>query len=104
MRNILLKKLEIEHNPIDNEAILEKLKSHEKLLKENNNEVILEKLKSHDEKLDKLEELEKLKELEKLLKEICFFFKLNFSPFRTGSGDRIGAAGNDFISTEPITL
>ncbi|UZO06890.1 uncharacterized protein OCT59_027195 [Rhizophagus irregularis] len=71
MRNILLKKLEIEHNPIDNEAILEKLKSHEKLLKENNNEVILEKLKSHDEKLDKLEELEKLKELEKLLKEIC---------------------------------
>ncbi|PKY30789.1 hypothetical protein RhiirB3_448055, partial [Rhizophagus irregularis] len=71
MRNILLKKLEIEYNPIDNEAILEKLKSHEKLLKENNNEVILEKLKSHDEKLDKLEELEKLKELEKLLKEIC---------------------------------
>ncbi|PKC58609.1 hypothetical protein RhiirA1_427593, partial [Rhizophagus irregularis] len=69
MRNILLKKLEIEYNPIDNEAILEKLKSHEKLLKENNNEVILEKLKSHDEKLDKLEELEKLKELEKLLKK-----------------------------------
>ncbi|PKC64398.1 hypothetical protein RhiirA1_462485, partial [Rhizophagus irregularis] len=52
MRNILLKKLEIEHNPIDNE-------------------VILEKLKSYDEKLEKLEELEKLKELEKLLKEIC---------------------------------
>ncbi|UZO06778.1 uncharacterized protein OCT59_027087 [Rhizophagus irregularis] len=52
MVNILLKKLEIEHNPIDNEAILEKLKSY-------------------DEKLEKLEELEKLKELEKLLKEIC---------------------------------
>ncbi|CAB5392181.1 unnamed protein product [Rhizophagus irregularis] len=57
MRNNLLKELKIEHNPIDNEAIMKKLKSHDEKL---------EKL----EKLDKLEELEKLKELEKLLKEI----------------------------------
>jgi hypothetical protein len=42
MREDLLKKLQIKHNPIDNE-------------------VLLEKLKSNDEKLDKLE---------KLLKEI----------------------------------
>jgi hypothetical protein len=51
MRNILLKKLKIKYNPIDNEAILEKLKSY-------------------DEKFDKLEKLNKLEELEKLLKEI----------------------------------
>ncbi|POG72235.1 hypothetical protein GLOIN_2v1597901 [Rhizophagus irregularis DAOM 181602=DAOM 197198] len=56
MRNNLLKELKINYDPINNEAIMEKLKSHEKLLKENNNE----KLKSYDEKLDKLEELEKL--------------------------------------------
>ncbi|UZO06920.1 uncharacterized protein OCT59_027225 [Rhizophagus irregularis] len=60
MRKNLLDKLKIKYDPIDNKAILEKLKI--------DNEVILEKLKSHDVKLDKLEELEKLKEL---LKEIC---------------------------------
>ncbi|POG69468.1 hypothetical protein GLOIN_2v1626983 [Rhizophagus irregularis DAOM 181602=DAOM 197198] len=41
MRKNLFKVLQIEHNPVDNE-------------------VVLEKLKSHDEKLDKLEELERL--------------------------------------------
>ncbi|POG70646.1 hypothetical protein GLOIN_2v1614462, partial [Rhizophagus irregularis DAOM 181602=DAOM 197198] len=39
MRNDLLKVLKIKHNPIDNEAIMEKLKSH-------------------DEKLEKLEKLD----------------------------------------------
>ncbi|PKY29885.1 hypothetical protein RhiirB3_446701 [Rhizophagus irregularis] len=69
MRKILFKALQVEHNPVDNEVILKELKSHEKLLKENNNEVILEKLKSHDEKLDKLEKLEnKLENLDKLEK------------------------------------
>ncbi|CAB5377303.1 uncharacterized protein OCT59_011753 [Rhizophagus irregularis] len=83
MRNNLLKELKINYDPINNEAIMEKLKSHEKLLKENNNEVILEQLKSHEKLLKennnevilkKLksydEKLDKLEELEKLLKEI----------------------------------
>ncbi|GET64458.1 hypothetical protein GLOIN_2v1597901 [Rhizophagus irregularis DAOM 181602=DAOM 197198] len=39
MRNNLLKELKINYDPINNEAIMEKLKSHEKLLKENNNEI-----------------------------------------------------------------
>ncbi|CAB5356857.1 unnamed protein product [Rhizophagus irregularis] len=60
MRKNLLDNLKIKYDPIDNKAILEKLKI--------DNEIILKKLKSYDEKLDKLEELEKLKEL---LKEIC---------------------------------
>ncbi|PKB99618.1 hypothetical protein RhiirA5_429420, partial [Rhizophagus irregularis] len=82
MRNNLLKELKINYDPINNEAIMEKLKSHEELLKDNNNEVILEQLKSHEKLLkennevifEKLksydEKLGKLEELEKLLKEI----------------------------------
>ncbi|RGB39396.1 hypothetical protein C1646_754547 [Rhizophagus diaphanus] len=66
MQKILLDKLKIEHDPIDNKVILEKLKIDNEKLKIDN-EVILEKLKSYDEKLDKLDKLE---ELEKLLKEI----------------------------------
>ncbi|RGB27964.1 hypothetical protein C1646_717312 [Rhizophagus diaphanus] len=82
MQKKLLKELQIKYNSIDNEIILEKLKSYdekliklekleklEKLLEDNpiDNKVILEKLKSYDEKLVKLEKLEKL---EKLLEEI----------------------------------
>jgi hypothetical protein len=54
MQDNLFKVLRIEHNPVDNE-------------------VILEKLKSNDEKLDKLDKLEslegRLEKLEKLLEE-----------------------------------
>uniref|UniRef100_U9UNY2 Uncharacterized protein n=1 Tax=Rhizophagus irregularis (strain DAOM 181602 / DAOM 197198 / MUCL 43194) TaxID=747089 RepID=U9UNY2_RHIID len=65
MRKNLLKELQIKHNPIDNEVILEKLKS---------NDEILEKLKSNDEKLEKLksndEILEKLKSNDELLEKL----------------------------------
>jgi hypothetical protein len=85
MREDLLKKLQIEHNPIDNEAILEKLKSNDEKLEKLDKLEKLEKLdnlekleKSYCEKLDKLEKLEKsscekldkLEKLEKLLEEI----------------------------------
>ncbi|GET53641.1 hypothetical protein GLOIN_2v1709493 [Rhizophagus irregularis DAOM 181602=DAOM 197198] len=79
MRENLLKELQIKHNPIDNEVILEKLKSNdEKLEKLKSNDEILEKLKSNDEILkklksndEKLENLEKkLEKLGKLLEEI----------------------------------
>ncbi|PKY39676.1 hypothetical protein RhiirA4_452899 [Rhizophagus irregularis] len=61
MRENLFKVLSIEHNPIDNEVILEKLSELEKLEKSYH-----EKL----EKFDKLEKLDKLDKLEKLLEEI----------------------------------
>ncbi|CAB5374690.1 unnamed protein product [Rhizophagus irregularis] len=65
MRENLLKELQIKHNPINNEVILEKLKS---------NDEILEKLKSNDEKLEKLksndEILEKLKSNDELLEKL----------------------------------
>ncbi|CAB4398764.1 unnamed protein product [Rhizophagus irregularis] len=69
MRENLLKELQIKHNPIDNEVILEKLKSNdEKLEKLKSNDEILKKLKSNDEKLENLEK--KLEKLGKLLEEI----------------------------------
>ncbi|EXX68307.1 hypothetical protein RhiirA1_429054, partial [Rhizophagus irregularis] len=66
MRKKLLEVLQIKHNPIDNEVILEKLKSNEEKLKSNE-----ERLKSNDEKLNKLEKLEKLDKLEKLGESYC---------------------------------
>ncbi|CAB5380994.1 unnamed protein product [Rhizophagus irregularis] len=80
MRKKLLEVLQIKHNPIDNEVILEKLKSNEEKLKSNeeklkSNEEKLksndERLKSNDEKLNKLEKLEKLDKLEKLGESYC---------------------------------
>ncbi|PKC53921.1 hypothetical protein RhiirA1_430016, partial [Rhizophagus irregularis] len=66
MWKILFKVLQIEHNPDDNEAILEKLKSYdEKLYK-------LDKLEKLDEKLKKLDKLEeKSDKLEILEKSHC---------------------------------
>ncbi|POG75859.1 hypothetical protein GLOIN_2v1561207 [Rhizophagus irregularis DAOM 181602=DAOM 197198] len=72
MREKLLKELQINHNPIDNEVILKKL---EELDDKKLDNLPLEKLeKSYYEKLDKLEKSEKLgklEKLEKLLKEMC---------------------------------
>ncbi|RGB44239.1 hypothetical protein C1646_748964 [Rhizophagus diaphanus] len=76
MRENLFKVLGINHNPIGNELILEKLKSNDEILEKlkyneeklKSNDEILEKLKSNNEKLENLEK--KLEKLGKLLEEI----------------------------------
>jgi hypothetical protein len=81
MKEKLLKKLQIKHDPIDNEAIMQKLST----LEENNNKVLLQKLSELEEnnnkvllqKLSALEEtdnkviLQKLSALKELIEKIC---------------------------------
>lgn len=79
MKEELLKKLQIKYNPIDNEAIMQKLST----LEENNNKILLQKLSELEnnnkvllQKLSVLEEtdnkviLQKLSALEELIEKI----------------------------------